>query len=338
MHCALPPKAPPVPAALVIRTTACGYVKVVPGGRVVRWHAPHWPGTARAGHGVWVRHTGGRLTLVRNGRVFWRSRVSRGSDAVVIHGRTIAYAAYPSRYEDSEEVWLARVGGSERRIARHEGPLGWTRAGLLLLQRGRDIDVRDSSGRHRAKLRFRQSLFQWNTSSLLALTYDGRLVRSDGRSSTTIAHVVDRRWTITDVLRGGLIVLTRTGALLVLDRDGHRYAFAAYSQHADVGGTITALPDGSIVFPLLRGGIDRVLLLQRGARKPVQLLARRLPPSCGHWTSLTYHRGRLLYASQGRIVVVDPLRKQRPIDLTRFVRSFAPRNDEAFADWAVNLG
>ena len=310
---------------------------MLPSGRAVRWRAPQWPGTARAGHGVWVRHTGGRLTLVRNGRIFWRSRVNRGSDGVVIHGRTIAYANYPSQYEDSEEVWLARIGGGERRIARHEGPLGWTRAGLLLLQRGRDIDVRDSSGRHRATLRFRQSLFQWNASSLLALTYDGRLVRSDGRSSTTVAHVADRRWTITDVLRGGLIVLTRPGALLVLDRDGHRYASAVYSEHADVGGTIAPLAGGTIAFPLLRGGIDRVLLVQRGARTPVQLLSRRLPPSCGHWTTLTYHAGRLLYSSQGRIVIVDPSRKQRPIDLTPFVRSFAPRNDEGFADWAVNF-
>ena len=337
MHCELPPKAPQVPAAVVIRTTTCGYVKVVPGGHVVRWHAPHWPGTARAGHGVWVRHTGGRLTLVRNGRVFWRSRVSRGSDAVFIHGRTIAYAAYPSRYEDSEEVRLARIGGGERRIARHEGPLGWTSAGLLLLQRGRNIDVRDASGRHRATLRFRQSLFEWNASSLLGLTYDGRLVRSDGRSSTTLAHIRARGWAVSGVLRGGLIVLMRPGALLVLDRDGHRYASAAFAERADVGGTITPLPDGSVVFPLLRGGVDRVLLLRRGARKPVQLLARRLPPSCGHWTALTYHAGRLLYSSQGRIVVVDPSRRQRPIDLTPFVHSFAPRNDEPFADWAVNL-
>ena len=337
MHCDLPQKAPQIPAAVVIRTTACGYVKVLPGGRVVRWHAPQWPGTARAGHGVWIRHTGGRLTLVRNGRVFWRSRVSRGSDAVFIRGRTIVYAAYPSRYEDSEEVRLARVGGGERRIARHEEPLGWTRAGLLLLQRGRNIDVRDSAGRHRATLRFRQSLFQWNTSSLLALTYDGRLVRSDGRSSTTLARIADRRWTVTDVLRRGLIVLTRPGALLVLDRHGHRYASTTFAEHADVGGTVTPLPDGSIAFPLLRGGIDRVLLLQRGARKPVQLLARRLPRSCGHWTSLTYHAGLLLYSSQGRIVLVDPVREERPIDLTPFVRGFAPRNDEAFADWAADL-
>jgi hypothetical protein len=314
-------------------------VKVLRNGAVVRWHEPRWPGVARAGRGVWVRHTGGRLTLVRHGRVYWRSRINRGSDAVSVRGRTIVYANYPSRYEDSEEVWFARVGGGERRIARHEDPLGWTRAGLFLLQRGRDIVVRDSHARYMRTLHLRQTLFRPDRETLLALRYDGSLIRTDGRTTWTIARLRDRRWTLSDVVHGGLIVLVRPGAVLLLDRHGNRYASASFSQHRDLGGTIAVLPDGSIAFSLVHvrrhDAVDSVVLVRPAALRGVTLYTRRLPLSCGHWTGLAYRAGRLLYSSQGRSALIDPSRRHAVVDLTPVARAAnGGRDDGASADWA----
>jgi hypothetical protein len=249
----------------------------------------------------------------------------------------IAYAAYPRRYENSEEVWLARVGGGERRIARHEDPLGWTRAGLLLLAKGRDVIVRDSRGRRVRTLHFRQSFFGPDRRTLLALTEDGRLVRTDGRSTATVARVPDRRYTLSDVLDHRLIVLVRPGALLVLDRGGRRYASARFSQHEDPGGTIAPLPDGSLALPLVRvrkhDALDSVVVVRRGGRSLERLLTRRLPLSCGHWTNLTYRDGRLLYSSQGRIVLIDPTQRRDRVDLTWFAGVLAGRGGDASADW-----
>jgi hypothetical protein len=264
--------------------------------------------------------------------------VQRGSDAVVVRGRTIVYASYPQHVETQEETWLARVGGRERRIGRQEDPLGWTSAGLLLLQRGRNIIVRDSRGRHVRTLHVRQALFRPGRRTMLALLRDGSLVRTDGRSWTALTRIVDRRYTLSDVVRGGLIVLVRTGAVLVLDRHGRRYASATFAKRADMGGPLTPLPDGSVAFSVLRvrthDTVDSVLLVHRGAHTPVRMFTRRLPLSCGHWTNLTYRAGRLLYSSQGRIALIDPAQRRAPVDLTPFARRLAGRAGDASADWS----
>jgi hypothetical protein len=324
----------------VIRTT-CGVVKVLPDGRALRWHERHWPGTARSDEHVWVRHTGGRLTLVRNGHVWWRSSWSRGSDAVFVRGRTIVYVAYPSGYEPSEQVWLARVGGGERMIARREDPLGWTRSGVLLLQRGNALILRNARGRYVRTLHgVRHSFFDRDAQLLYALMRDGRLVRSDGRFAQTIAHVRDRRYVLSDVLDSGLIVFQRPGSMLFLDAAGRRYASATLDKRANVGGTIAKLPHGTLAFPVIdvrkKHAVDSVLLLRPGARHATAVYTQKLPLSCGHWTTLTYRAGRLLYASQGRIALIDPHRRHSTVALTRFVRALngEGRDDGASADWA----
>jgi hypothetical protein len=333
--CALPPHAPPVPAAIVVRTSWCGYVRLQENGHVVRWHAPRWPGIARAGEGVWVRHTDGRLTLVRHGRVFWRSTWTRGSDAVFIRGRRIVYAAYPRRYENSEEVWLARIGGGEQRIARLEQPLGWTSAGLFLLWKDGNIVVRNANGRRVRTLHVKQSLFRPFGHTLLALLEDGRLVRTDGRTTTTLAHIRNRRYTLSDVLPGGLIVLVRTGGVRILDRDGRRYAFTRLPAETNVEGTIVRLPNGSIVFPTSvrkrNRNVTTVMLLQRGHRA-VRLYTRSVPLSCANWTAIEYRSGRLLYSSVGRIALLDPAGRRAPVDLTAFANAIG--GGEASASWA----
>jgi hypothetical protein len=182
----------------------------------------------------------------------------------------------------------------------------------------------------------RQVLFGLHARTLLAVLPDGRLVRTDGASTKTLTRIRNRHYFVSDVLRGGLIVLERPGAVRFLDRSGGRYAFTRVTRRGGSGGTITRLPDGSIAFSVFRmrrhDTIDTVFLLRHGAHVAVPLYSRHLPLSCGHWTSLTYRAGRLLYSSQGRIALIDPTLHRAPIDLTAFADGLG--GGETSASWA----
>jgi hypothetical protein len=123
-----------LPAPIAV-TTSRGRFQLARDGRVSRTSSdpqpvPHcvtawWPTT-----GVWERIEHRHLVLGRYQRQLWRSRgrfpLAYQLDAITV-GRDALAFSYGWR---RPQLYLAPLGGGERRVASGEFPLGWTAGGL----------------------------------------------------------------------------------------------------------------------------------------------------------------------------------------------------------------
>jgi hypothetical protein len=341
------PHGPSVPSPLLIRTV-CGVFELRRDGSVVYARAPRpapaWaPGAlSHPDPHTWVAHPHKRLAVYRDGRLLWHSHVTGGSDDVAVgHGR-VAFTSY--RHSSGPTLWLAPLGGRERVVAFGEDVVGWIPAGLVT-QRGSDLKLRTRDGRFvRTLAHSRIALPDGNR--VVVLRTDGKLVRTDGWRSRTIADL--RRFEMAAYpwlqrLDGGMWEVESGKRFLVLDRDGRPFG----SFVGALAGNVVVLPDRRAVLFVLRRreddadpGVLTVYRLDRGGSVPRRLFRSRVRElSCGEWGGLAYRDGRVLFTSSyAGFAILDPAGHVRPIDLTAFVRRLLPPRTKAagpsYVGWA----
>ncbi len=351
------PRGPEVPAPISLRTV-CGVFELRRDGSVVYGRSPRWapawaPGaSSHPDPQTWVAHPHRRLAVYRDGRLLWHSHFTGGTDDVAVGEGHVAFTMF--RRWTGMTVWVAPIGGRERMVARKENVVGWIPAGLVT-QRGSDLRLRAPDGRFLRSLATARTAFLEGDRAIVLRT-DGVILRTDGWRSRTLADLrpfgmAKDPWLAR--LDGGLMQVTAGNRVLFLDRDGRRFASAAFARAGkrDAGGAIAGnvvlLPDRSaVLFVVTRRkswkdpGVDTVYRLDRGHRVPRPLFVTRVRQlTCGDWAGLAYRRGRVLFGSnEAGIAILDPTGRARPIDLTGVSRRLLPRgpyaSDNVLAVWA----
>jgi len=304
---------------------ACGPLALRPDGRVEQAHppasAPGWArkAMARADKRTYIVHPHRHLVLLRNGRTLWRSRLAHGSDNVAVHGDALAFTAYVTPHPD---LWVARLGQPERFVTRGEDLDGWARSGGFFTCRGRELRVRSSEGKLVRRIgRFAYSAYDRDTQSVVAITSTGHVIRTDGRTTVTLARLRGGRSPWVEVLPGGLIRIGFDNRLVLLGPDG---TFFASAREKNIVSNLFMLPHRrGVVFVAQRGGLDRMLLLERRARTAQLLYQHRTGPrGCGYWANLSLVGNNVLYwPSTGRaLVAIDATNHSRARDLWRLLR------------------
>ena len=320
---------------------ACGRVRVLPSGRILRLPPPATarpPALVVPENGTVADSRRGHLVFLRAGQVVWRSR---GRYRLY---RTAHYLATAALGRDAVAfafeqgpLYVAHFGEPERVVAEHEFPLGWTRTGLLLTSRpgagSPRLLVRDEAGGLRATIadRLRTFAFDRASGTILYLTRDGVLRQSDGLHRRTLARGLSR-WALVSPLPDGLIGIVdgklTADRITILRPDGSLFARAAFPGAAAgrlyVGGDSGLRPapgGGAVAFTVRKGnlrGADSVYVLRAGERRPVLVYRRQLRFAiCERSVTLAWHGGWLLYApSEGPVVAIDAVRRSRPIDLS----------------------
>jgi hypothetical protein len=300
-------------SALRIRT-ACGTFVVDRHG--VRYTGPYRPGPKW--DGLVARR--GRLFLYDRDRVLWRSR-GRGHGVpswVAEDGRSFAFMDFRG------PLYIADLDGPERAVGRvGEYPLGWTRAGLLLTSQGHVLRARTRSGR---LVRILENLagnraFDQTSRTLVYVSRRGALIRTDGLRAQTLVAGGLRRWADIRPLEEGrlalidrrLVVLRSDGSVLASDR--RRHNLPAITSNGAIAMVATGpLEDG------LRA-TESVRLLRPGQRSSLRLHTSKVGAlGCGHWPTLAWRGGGLLYSTNvGQVVVMKPSSGEH-LDLTAVVK------------------
>jgi hypothetical protein len=323
-----------LPASVVLRTQ-CGNYTVRPDGSVARSApAPLSEPTAFA------RMSKGHVVVVEHGRVKWRShrvfRTLASPDGAVVSRRHVAFSFYNGR------LWIARLDGAEQPVGRNESPLGWTHDEDLLAarwnRRRTSIYVHGERDRTRVATNVRALAFDESSATLLFVSVDGVLFRTDGRTTTPLVSLRSLglpRSVQLEPVGAGLIALPAPDRLVVLRADGSVFASSFFSRVerrqgrlafdswpvAGPGGvafTITD-PDGSNSF-----GYENVFVLGEGSTQATRLWRAQVEyEGCGWYTTLAWHGDWLLYAAPAvtSVLAIDASGADAAVDLTRFVRS-----------------
>lgn len=327
------PHGPRVPAPVSIRTV-CGLFVLRPDrsvayGRRASW-APVWAPRASShpAPGTWVAHPHRRLAVYRDGHLLWHSHLTGGSDSVAVGHGHVAFTVYR---HTGVWLWLAQLGGVERRVAAGEEIVGWIPAGLVT-QRGAELRLRADDGRLLKTIGGGRAAFV--ADGRVVVISGSRIVRTDGRHAETIVDL--RRYGMSgqawlQPIDGGLWQVQAGRRVVFLDHHGRRVA--AFSR-APISGNVVVLPNRrAILFAVQerRGDDDPgtliVYRLDRGhAAARVLYRARVRQLSCGEWGGLAYRSGRVLFTSnEAGYAILDPAGRARPIDLTAVTRRLLPR-------------
>jgi hypothetical protein len=304
----------------------CGTLALRPDGEVAQTHPPPWApawakkANARADARTYIVHPHRHVALLRDGRTIWRSRLPHGSDDVVVHGDAIAFTAYERPQPD---LWVARLNGDERLAARGEDLDGWARSGGFLTRRGNELRLRAADGSLvRRVARVTNTAYDTRTESVVAVTRSHLLIRTDGRTTATLVNLRTlgfARHAWVEVLSNGLIKILADRGMLLLRPDGRRYAS---TPEAGITSNLLTV-SGGVVFVVQRGGLDRIVLLQRG-RRTVRVLDELSvgPRGCGYWANVSVSGDNVLYwPSTGHAIVsIDSSGRARPRDLWPIVR------------------
>jgi hypothetical protein len=335
----------PAPSGLpapVVLTTSCGRFGVGADG-LVRFLGGRWlpvpPGSSWFMDLTWYRVEGGRLLVGSGERLLWRSRgrftPAYGVGAIALSQDVLAFSFFAGQ---TATLYLARLGGAERPVARGETPLGWTRTGALvtLSTRGGAIRVRSAGGRLERTLA--RSVFNEvfdRASGALFYVAQGTLERFDGSRVRSLASLerlgLARRPELTPL--SGLIVLRDSQRLVVLGADGSFVSSALLPRpRTRVDGALGALAAdsaGDVAFTATRGntargstGSEMVYLLPAGGRAARVIYRERVHFAvCERQSGLAWHGRWLLYsASEGYAAAVDTARPSRFVDLSSLVR------------------
>jgi hypothetical protein len=293
--------------------TACGTFTI--DRRGVRSTGPYWVGWKYEG----LISRRGRLTLFDKNRVLWRSRGRRHGVAswFAPDGRRFAFMAYGRR------LHIAHLDGPERAVGhRGEYPLGWTRAGQLVTSQEHVLRVRTRAGR---LVRILESeagnrTFDAWSRTLVYVSRNGALIRTDGLEQTFLARGV-RRWVDIRPLEEGriavidrrLVVLNPDGSVLASDR--RHYNLPALTSRGPIALIATGPLDGR------SRATESVRLLRPGDGSSTLLHTAYVGAlGCGHWPTLAWRGEELLYStSEGHVVVMEP-GSGRKLDLTTAVK------------------
>jgi hypothetical protein len=252
------------------------------------------------------------------GRILWRSRGKnyRAASWVAESGGSLAFMAYGGR------LHIADFDGPERAIGHlGEHPLGWTWAGLLVTAQRNLLRARTHAGRLVRILESRAGsrVFDPRSRTLIYVSGDGAVIRTDGRSKRRLAHRISRSVQIVPLEDGRVallgprvVVLGSDGSIVASDR--RHYNVPAISSHGAIAMISTGPLDGD------SRARESVRLLRPGERSSEVLIAIQVGAlGCGHRPTLAWRGGQLLYAtSEGDVVVFTP-GSDKHLNLTRVV-------------------
>jgi hypothetical protein len=262
---------------------------------------------------------GGWLNFYERGRIRWQSHRRHQWGVGASDGRSLAFLSSRGRLYLTDLVRPERAVGT-----RFENPLGWTRAGLLITRKRYVLRVWARSGRLVGKLASRgwnQRFDEWSR-TLLYVTPDGALIRTDGRSMQRLTRQVERGIEIIP-LEDRAVALLGHERLTVLGSDG---SVSATDRRRGSLPAITARGDAIAMIstePLDRASHakESVRFLRSGERLSTVLYVAKVGAlGCGHWPTLAWRGHELLYStSEGHVVVLKPASGRR-VDLTAVVK------------------
>jgi hypothetical protein len=294
--------------------TSCGRFAIGPQG--VRFAGPL---PNRPSYVGLVGGRGGWLNFYERGKIRWQSGRRHQWGAGTSDGRSLAFLSSRGR------LYLTDLVRPERAVgARFENPLGWTSAGLLITRKRYALRVRTRSGRLVRRLASRDwsQRFDERSRTLLYVTRDGALVRTDGRSLHRLARRVERGVEIVPLEDQRVALLGRRG-LTLLRSDG---SVSARDRRRGSLPGITAR--GDAIAMISTGPLDRhsqakesVRLLRSGQSASTVLFAAKVGAlGCGHWPTLAWNGDQLLYStSEGHVVVMQRSAGEH-LDLSAAVR------------------
>lgn len=323
------PQGPPVPAAIVFKTSCGGYLLATT-GHVTRlprhWFASHSGGTGRRfGADLQIRRNRtGRITLLRHGRLAWRSRDLYPNTAADVAFGPHAFA-FSSFYRG---IFLTDLRGPERLVFPGRGryPYDFFGSGRLIVTGGGAISVLSPQGRVERRYPYSRRggfAFDGASNTLFFVTPRDRLATL---SETRLR--VGRRLGF-----DGMISLTPAGPLLfygarsltLAGRDGRLIARAQWRRGAvdilDSGAAVSA-DRRHVAFRLsdaragARSGNAALFLVAAGQRRARAVYRHRLGPvGCGVGASLRWHGQHLLYSSaDGQAAIIDASGRRRGLE------------------------
>jgi hypothetical protein len=294
--------------------TSCGSFTI--GRHGVRFTGPRRKGVGYVGL---VGGRGGWLKFYERGRVRWRSHRRHQWGAGTSDGRSLAFLSSRGR------LYLTDLVRPERAVgARFENPLGWTHAGFLITRKRYVLRVRTRSGRLVRKLVSRDwsQRFDEASRTLLYVTRDGALVRTDGRMMQRLVRRVERGVEIVPIEaervallgRRRLIFLRSDGSVSAADR--RRGSLPAITARGDAIAMISTGPlDGR------SQAKESVRHLRAAQNSSTPLYTTKVGAlGCGHWPTLAWRGEELLYSTtEGHVVVMKPDTGAR-LDFTAVVK------------------
>jgi hypothetical protein len=289
--------------------------------------------------------------------MLWRSHAryptSRGSGVgavAVWQGRVAFSFAVPPAGWRWPTLYVARLGGAERAVARGETPIGWTAGGSLVTWgHAGFLRVRDGAGRSVRTLAVSVYTFVFDPGShALFFLANGRLERFDGRRLRSLLRLtaVGLSAPLTIQPAGAFVALRSRRRLVVIRRDGVVVSSTALPHlklSTDrVSSEVAADGAGNVAFTATRGntadgstGVETVYLLRPGANVAQPLYRKRLAFAvCERQATLAWRGRWLLYsASEGYAAAIDTL-SRRAIDLSNTIAKLPGTDAQNFqASW-----
>ncbi|MBD0328960.1 MAG: hypothetical protein ICV64_02510 [Thermoleophilia bacterium] len=348
------PHGPRVPAPIVF-TTSCGAFRLAPSGRVDRlpkgWLAAHSGGTSRP-YGADLqlrRNRGGRIVLLRRGRIVWRSRAVYRNDAgdVAFGPGAFAFAAY------HRGVFVTDLRGPERLVVRGRGryPHAFLASGRLLVTGGPAILVVSPDRRVERTYAYSRRAghtFDAAGETFYFVTPDGRLaVLSD--TGVRLGRPLGFAGTLMSAPAGRLL-FEGTRSLMLTTRDGRLVARARWprSRLGVLDSGVAVAADGNrLAFrlsdarPGATSGTAVLYVVAAEETRARAVYRHRLGPvGCGVGANMNWHGRHLLYTSaDGQVAVIDAATGRRT-DLGRLARSLPRRSagERPFAAWVADVG
>ncbi|MGB2954290.1 MAG: hypothetical protein WBB74_12995 [Gaiellaceae bacterium] len=332
---------PSAPAGLpspVAVTTVCGVYTVSAAGTVSVGPARtlQAPPTDRTFLGRRGRH----VVLISDGRIIWQSQRSfPRSLAVGNVALTLPDIAFS--FQGGRRLWVARLGRAEQPVALNESPYAWTANRGLLTTRWigpgdlSSLLVRTEDGSHPRLIAARARMLTFDDATQTLWFFSrGALVRSDGRTTTTIAKLSALgmgRNTYFELLDSGLIAVAGENRIAILRRDGSVFAASDLSQPRGVGTALelTGRPvvaADTVAFAVgeVDGGgltpVEHVFVLHAGDTKATEVLRTRVEDNpCGRYAGLEWNGDWLLYTDGERATAIDTTDAGRSVDLSAFL-------------------
>jgi hypothetical protein len=343
------PHGPAVPAPIIFKTD-CGGFWLDTDGDVARlprgWFAARSRGSGRR-YGADLqlrRNRAGRIFLLRQGRLLWRSSGLYPNTAgdVTFGAHAFAFAAY------RRGVFVTDLRGPERLVlpGRARYPYQFFASGRLIVTGGRAIAVLTPDGRVDRRYPYSRSggfAFDGATNTLFFVTPRQRLATLRESRLQVGRHLASDG--MVSFVKPRLLLFYGGRSLMLTSQDGRLLARAGWRRGAldvlDSGASVS--PDGHyLAFRLsdARAGASKgnaiLFLLARGQMGARPIYRHRLGPvGCGVGASMYWHERYLLYgSSNGQLAVIDGTSGRRQ-DLRQLERALPRRTrmEQPTANW-----
>jgi hypothetical protein len=272
-----------------------------------------------------------------------------GSAMILVSSRAVAF-------QHDHKLYVARLGGTERPVARREQPLGWTTGGLYTYRyQGRQLLLRDDTGALMKVIGRRPlgSDYQVANGSLYFISR-GVLISARGTHVRRLASLsrlgLSARPSLAPL--GRLVELQDDHRVVVVRPDGSVFAWTrlprSHGQAESVSSSLVVAPHASAVAFTAASGptggrdaagrthdTETVYLLRSGAHRPTPLHTERTSFGCGRWAGLEWHGRWLLYSSTvGNLAVIDTTGAHPAVELGSLVRTLSGMRDGFSAHWS----